>query len=194
MVIGPETICLPFHESIAGACHCQRYADLGGSVWQYGRITWARTAAQWHSDSLSLSPGTVLLHSASSQPRHYRFSSQCLLYVRYSLKTQCSPSHHFFPSFSHYFSHFSFPETYDPNKFFFLQQFLLLFVLHISRLGTPLRMGPYLVKRGRRPSMTLWYSVPNIQVAIEILIFDMSDPRVVSPRACRRPNLFVPRR
>jgi hypothetical protein len=38
------------------------------------------------------------------------------------------------------------------------------------------------------------YAVPEYSADYEILIINMSDPRVVSPRACRRPNLFLPGR
>jgi hypothetical protein len=52
-------------------------------------------------------------------------------------------------------------------------------------------MGPYLVKHGQRPLIILWYVVPVHLAGHEILIFAVSGPRVVSPRACRRPNIFV---
>ena len=78
--------CPPFRESVAGASHCQRYADpLTSEPRRYSLATWAShlgtlSASQIFS-FLSLSPATVLLHSASSQPRHYRFSCRSLLYV-----------------------------------------------------------------------------------------------------------------
>ena len=52
-------------------------------------------------------------------------------------------------------------------------------------------MGPYLVKHGQRPLIILWYAVLVHLAGHEILIFAVSGPRVVSPRACRRPNIFV---
>ena len=52
-------------------------------------------------------------------------------------------------------------------------------------------MGPYLVKHGQRPLIILWYAGLVYLVGHGVLTFAFLDPRMVSPRACRRPDLFV---
>jgi len=73
---------------------------------------------------------------------------------------------------------------------------LVLFTLLLSAniafpLAIPLAVrSPYLISHGRRPPIVLRFAIPVYLAGHKVLNLNVSDPRVVCPRASRQRDLF----